>query len=308
MPAKASIIKETLHAACNGRDAGIFLLSAQCLREETGERHRLIVMPEMKSEARIDWRNEKSGERGTFTVRGQNVIFIHKQASYALHWKQEALMLCFCAEDEAQPPAKKKPLDKVRHSPLWELARHDCIIMNVIRFLVESGHHTQPACHVSCFGHFCSALGFLLLDALTRGKEKKTAPATMNPERLQHVLDHIDKNLHGKIAVKTLADIACLSRTHFKLLFKASTGMPARDHIFRERIRRAQALLRQGGMRISEVAALSGFCDQSHLDRCFRRFCQCSPRDFAQKYPIITKKSPGIQSKPGKTGHNGGTL
>jgi AraC-like DNA-binding protein len=291
--------KKTLHVACNGRDAGIFhgIPPAQYFHEGAGECHRLIVMPEIKSEARIDWQDEKDGGSGTITLHGQHVVFIHKQVSYILHWKQEAMLLCFCAKDEAsqwRPSAKKKPLDKVQHSSLWALVRYDCGIMDITRLFVEFSHGRKPAYPAAYFRHLGATLSFHLLDGLTR--ERKTTPApTMDEERLHRVLDYIDKNLHGRIRTQTLASTACLSTSHFKRLFKASTGMTANDYIFRRRMRLAQTLLRQGGMKIVDVAALAGFCDQSHLDRCFRRFCQCSPRDFLPKGRIVLKNGLDIQ-------------
>jgi AraC-like DNA-binding protein len=54
-------------------------------------------------------------------------------------------------------------------------------------------------------------------------------------------------------------------------------------------------------MKVVDVAALAGFCDQSYLDRCFRRFCQCSPSDFARRSRPSPEKSPNIQDKDLRT-------
>jgi methylphosphotriester-DNA--protein-cysteine methyltransferase len=44
---------------------------------------------------------------------------------------------------------------------------------------------------------------------------------------------------------------------------------------------------------IAEVAAIAGFCDQSHLSRWFRRFMDMTPREFAQGH----RNEPGEQTK-----------
>lgn len=220
-------------------------------------------------------------------------------------------MLRFHVDDDAaqwRQSVRSQPLDKVEHRPLWELARRDAGIMDLVRLFVESSRHQQAAFPESYFKHLGAALSYHLLGALLRENDKTTAPAAMDAERLNRVFDYIEQNLHGKISVKTLAGIACMSLTHFKRLFKAGTGMPGRDYVFKERMRRAQTLLRKGNMRIAEVAALCGFCDQSYLDRCFRRHCQCSPGDFLRNGPFVPKNGPSVQSKQNKTGHNGGTL
>ncbi|WP_425506232.1 helix-turn-helix domain-containing protein [Termitidicoccus mucosus] len=172
-----------------------------------------------------------------------------------------------------------------------------------------AGDRSQsPVFPVDYFEHTGASLTFLLIDALAHEKESKAAPATLDAEQLRRILDHIDKNLDDKIEAGTLAGVARLSVTHFKRLFKATTGMTAGDYISRERIHKAQALLRQGDMTVADVAACCGFCDQGYMDRCFRRFCRCSPRDFLPKGRIVRKNGPDVQAKPGKTGHNGGTF
>jgi AraC-like DNA-binding protein len=48
------------------------------------------------------------------------------------------------------------------------------------------------------------------------------------------------------------------------------------------RLAEAARLLRLGGKTIAEIADLTGFCDQSHLDRRFKRAFGQTPREFQQ--------------------------
>jgi AraC-like DNA-binding protein len=303
--------KKTRATACNSDATGVFngILPPQRLIEEAGKHHWLVVMPEEKSEARVEWRDEKGEGSGDFAMHGQNVVFIHKDVSYVLIWKQEAALLRFHADDLLLwQGTEARPLGKVEHGSLWQLARHGRGIMEMTRLLIETNQRSKPVFPDAYFRHLGKALCVHLIDALIRENQRKLSPTTMDGDRLHRVLAYIDKNLHGRIPVETLAGVACLSVTHFKRLFKASTGMAARDYVFKERIYKAQALLRQGGANVAEVASRCGFCDQGYMDRCFRRFCRCSPRDFLPKGRIVRKNGPRVQDAPGKTGHNGGTL
>ncbi|MDF9827060.1 AraC-like DNA-binding protein [Ereboglobus sp. PH5-10] len=250
---------------------------AQRLVEDAGKWHRIILMPEKHTDAQIDRRDEKDRSAGCITIRGSCAVFVSRQTSFTLVLKKAAIVLRFRVEDDAalwRQSVCPRPLEGIEYRPLWKLARRDKGAMDLIGLLIESTA-TFPE---SYFQHLGAALSYHFLDALLC--ENETAPATMDAERLNRVLDYIEQNLHGRISIETLADVACMSLSHFKRLFKSGTGMAGRDYVFRERMRRAQTLLRQGRLRIAEVAAHCGFSDQSHLDRCFRRYCQCSPGDF----------------------------
>lgn len=268
-------------------------------------------MPEAQTDTRIDWRNDNDGNSGIITVHGQHVVFIGRRINYVLDWKQNAMVFRFCVENDVaewQQSVSKYPLCQVEHSSLWKLARCDTGITDLVRLGVKYASYQKPAYPDSYPKHLGSILSYHIINALICEKAKKSAPATMDAARMSRVLDYIEQNLHGKISMKALADAACLSLTHFKRLFKAGTGMSGRDYIFKERIHRAQALLQQGTMRIAEVADLCGFCDQSHLDRSFRRYCQCSPEELKHNGPNVTKNGPFVQFTPAKSGHNGGTV
>ena len=125
-------------------------------------------------------------------------------------------------------------------------------------------------------------MSFHLLDALARKANPALTP-TLDTEHLHRVLDYIDDNMHERIKTQAPAKIAGFSESHFSKLFKSTTGMTTYGYVTRRRLQLAEALLRMGKMRIVDVAVEVGFYDQSHLDRSFQRFCQCSPIEFARK-------------------------
>jgi len=81
----------------------------------------------------------------------------------------------------------------------------------------------------------------------------------------------------------TLADVARaagLSRFHFCRLFHREIGVPFHEHLHEVRVRRAQTLLANRYMRVSEVAYAVGFNDLSHFDRTFRKMIGQSPSEY----------------------------
>src|SRR5262249_24023172 len=87
-------------------------------------------------------------------------------------------------------------------------------------------------------------------------------------ERLrEYIVDHLDES----VDVAALDGIAGRSPFHFSRVFKRSVGVTPHQYVLRLRMRRAIELVREGRLGLAEVAARTGFADQSHLSRWIRR-------------------------------------
>lgn len=71
------------------------------------------------------------------------------------------------------------------------------------------------------------------------------------------------------------------SRFHFIRQFKGETGLTPHQYIIQSRIREAKKLL-TAEIAIADAAALAGFCDQSHLNRWFKRSLGITPQKYKQ--------------------------
>ena len=95
--------------------------------------------------------------------------------------------------------------------------------------------------------------------------------------QLRRVTAHVDTHLQGPIFTSTRAEIAQLSTGHFCRAFKVSTGETPHGYVVRQRIRRAQLLMRDTQDTLSEIACACGLSDQAHLTRLFRRLVGTTP-------------------------------
>lgn len=82
---------------------------------------------------------------------------------------------------------------------------------------------------------------------------------------------YIDRHLSTPLRVSDLAGEACLSEAHFTERFRAQTGMSPWQYVIQRRLITSRRLLQESHLPLSEIAALTGFANQSALSHAFRR-------------------------------------
>ena len=105
--------------------------------------------------------------------------------------------------------------------------------------------------------------------------------------RLKRVFEYIDDHLSAKITLSDLAVVAGLSRMHFASQFRAATGLRPHEYLLRQRIRRADELLRTSTMAIVEIALAVGFQTQAHFTTVFKRIAGSTPRQWRNAYDAV---------------------
>jgi YesN/AraC family two-component response regulator len=94
---------------------------------------------------------------------------------------------------------------------------------------------------------------------------------------VRHALAFVRDHFAEPITLSRVADEARLSRFHFCRLFQRRVGMSFRTYLCGLRIARAQALLADRELTVTEVAYAIGFNDLSHFDKVFNRVVGMSP-------------------------------
>ncbi len=105
--------------------------------------------------------------------------------------------------------------------------------------------------------------------------------------QLRRVTDYIENNIEQDLSLATLARIAHLSASHFKTMFKRSTGCAVHEYVIRRRVDRAKQLLMRSDLAASQVAAEAGFAHQSHMARAMRRVLGVTPSAIARSSGVI---------------------
>ena len=97
---------------------------------------------------------------------------------------------------------------------------------------------------------------------------------------MRRVREYVDVHLSENINLTMLAAVAGLSMHHFAREFKQSFGVTPHFYLTQKRVERAQEMLAQTDLSLSEIAYATGFSDQSHLARHFRHILGTTPREF----------------------------
>jgi AraC family transcriptional regulator len=120
------------------------------------------------------------------------------------------------------------------------------------------------------------ALAAQLLRRYARIPEQRAGDA-LSRRRLGRALDYVRANIASDLSLFALANVAGVSPSHFKTLFKQSVGMAVHQYVIRARVEHAVEILQRDDSPLADVALQAGFANQSHLARCMRRILGVTP-------------------------------
>lgn len=106
--------------------------------------------------------------------------------------------------------------------------------------------------------------------------DEEAAVGSFRAMRLKKLIADAPENI---FPIEDMARETGVSPYHMIRRFKAVCGLTPHQFQIQCRVRRAQRLLEEGES-VAGAAYGAGFCDQSHLDRCFRRIVRLSPREY----------------------------
>jgi len=102
----------------------------------------------------------------------------------------------------------------------------------------------------------------------------------LSPTQCRRLTQYIQDNLNQDITLADLARVAELSVYHFTRKFRSQYGSPPHAYVMRKRIERAMHQLANSTIPLKAVAANSGFADQSHMTRLFRKLLHATPAEY----------------------------
>jgi len=100
----------------------------------------------------------------------------------------------------------------------------------------------------------------------------------------KQIKSYLDSNFLNEITLKDISSKLDLSIVHIIRLFKKEYQLPIHSYILNKKVHKARELLSED-ISLVDVAHESGFYDQSHFHKSFKRVFSISPKEYQDNLP-----------------------
>lgn len=128
-----------------------------------------------------------------------------------------------------------------------------------------------------------SLLLWTLAQLVARHADSRALARSVGNEHVavERAREYLETHYAENVSLDQLSYVANLSPFHLLRVFRNATGLPPHAYHLGVRIARAKGLL-LAGLPIARVAAETGFADQSHLTKSFKRLWGYTPGEYAR--------------------------
>jgi len=113
-----------------------------------------------------------------------------------------------------------------------------------------------------------------------RSDELEISRVGLVDRRIRRSVELMHAQLDQDLSLRTLAAASYLSTFHFARLFKKLTGATPHNYLAAIRSTRAQLLLAETDLSITQIGARVGYLSASHFTKAFRSATGTTPREF----------------------------
>jgi len=118
---------------------------------------------------------------------------------------------------------------------------------------------------------------------IQRHSQRKAYPCSLRASgpAIKQLREYLDSHCTEHVSLADLSRLVELNPSYLTRLFKQHTGLPPHSYQLMRRIDRARSLIR-AGQSLADIALITGFTDQAHFSRHFRRFTGLTPGRYQQ--------------------------
>lgn len=129
-------------------------------------------------------------------------------------------------------------------------------------------------------GGLAQSLAVHLVRQYAASKQEAHSRSALPGAKLRRATALMESRLDKPFDLKQLAQVVGMSEFHFSRLFKKATGLSPSQYFIRQRVAKAQQLLRETDASVIEIGMAVGYSSPSHFAQIFRRETGVSPTDY----------------------------
>lgn len=107
-------------------------------------------------------------------------------------------------------------------------------------------------------------------------------PLSRSANPMELACEYIGQHYLGELSVKQVAEHIHLNPSYFSTLFKKEMGETFTGYVNRLKLQRAQVLLRNTDMKMTDICQTVGFEDSTYFSSIFKKHFHMSPSEFRQ--------------------------
>lgn len=221
----------------------------------------------------------------TSQIRGHDLFVTRSRTPYEVSFQSppgqelEVLSLHIAVEPfltalEAKYPGRTSQVEVLDFFGSDEILWHICMACSEMLAARTPGKSPSVAA-------LTDLLAAHLVDKYTSaGKEASGNRGGLPIRQLRKIQDHVAEHLAEEISIERLAGLVELSASHFSHVFKETAGVTPLQFVTRERITRAQQMIRETSRSLIEIGLEVGYASPSHFAQVFRRVVGVTPTEF----------------------------
>lgn len=144
--------------------------------------------------------------------------------------------------------------------------------------MLEKYGNFQLAVHADTLQNLKDIFIHLVLDL----SEYQTLRSGPKQAVIEKVVSYIQENYQSNISLNDIARTVYLSPSYLSSMITSETGKSFTDILNEVRIQKAVELLRDPGLRITDIAYAVGFKEPQYFSIVFKKLTQLTPRDYRE--------------------------
>ena len=172
----------------------------------------------------------------------------------------------------------------IRQSTTPELAQNMLVHIQHMLSIQKNQPSFSGVESLICLYEMFMDFGTHIKNTILRDNEPNTSETGKTAEKINIACTYIIDNCEQDLTLESVADYIGFSTCYFSRIFKKIMNYNFIEYLTLQRIKRAQLLLSDFDMSITEISYQAGFKSISTFNRVFRQHRGCSPSEYRKYY------------------------